>query len=759
MFQMYLTGNGIPGSGGVNIGPIKLRLKVLPLQGMRTNQANGSTKKYFGSREADVPLQLCLLEAPAPDPRFIERGPMVLSERYPPNAMVVLTKGKYRGCIGTVVSVVDDKHVAVNVKCLPADFPFGLAIARSVQESYISSTDASRILKMHPGLLGKVAGRLQFEQGKYDLGLNIKTADGMCVVGYTRKKVDVGNSQKGKDRKPAAWSAGDTLLIIGSHALIEDEKKEERIQWEYTPKAIRLIDEYRKKFPQLFMGISKNPNEKKYCATSIFGPKGEAWLPVIREWLNNHETAKLPRSPITTESMSYEAVAEIERAADVRTLALKKKGYPKESLIKIPGTALYREGTIGATDVLLASDLNNGESPQLGDRIVNLCVDGIPFGARGTVIGIHEASTTGCVEVVMDEVFIGGTSLQGACSNFRGKLCVWSHLLKTSPDNSENIIAKHVPKGSGKSAVSMILSGVSKHVDSHKPDKINNYIASDPSSSNVSQVREEVNKSETHSTVPLKTKAQRCNPNKSFGTGNDNTVRVKPSTWRDAKGPDGNGNGFKGVRGTKKSGFKRWKAFVEKSRTPAHTPNVITSDGMTETATLKAILGVVPNQGSQSYSAQSDELKAILGVNASAKAIAVGSYAPLCESGSSDAAPLSAAELLLRRMATNKPTDAVDIYPRNAIAASGFNFTYKEVGKDQYSTDPDVSRPLNSMLPVSTQHIRPETQSSRDPPLPQSAIYPVADISPIHQGVTDARTQTVGLGFIVPSVVTAKAKR
>ena len=41
----------------------------------------------------------------------------------------------------------------------------------------------------------KIAGRLAFEQGRYDLGLNLKSPDGLCVVGYTRKKVG-GPSQK-----------------------------------------------------------------------------------------------------------------------------------------------------------------------------------------------------------------------------------------------------------------------------------------------------------------------------------------------------------------------------------------------------------------------------------------------------------------------------------------------------------------------------------------------------------------------------------
>ena len=96
--------------------------------------------------------------------------------------------------------------------------------------------------------------------------------------------------------------------------------------------------------------------------------------------------------------------------------------------LKVPGSALYGEGSIGATDVIQAADLNENSIPELGDRIVNICADGIPFGARGTVVAIHEASSTGSVEVVMDEEFIGGSSLQGACSSSRGKLCVWAHL-------------------------------------------------------------------------------------------------------------------------------------------------------------------------------------------------------------------------------------------------------------------------------------------------------------------------------------------
>jgi 5'-3' exoribonuclease 1 len=381
MFERYFVGNGVPGAGGVQIGPISLRLKVLPLQGMKTNLNTGATKKLFGTSEADIPMQLALWQAPAPDPRFIERGPMTLQDRFAVGSNVVLTKGKHRGCKGTVVGIVDQKTVGVKVQIIPPELPFGLAIAQSVNESNISSVDAARILKLNPGLFGKITGSLLFEPGRYDLGLNLKSPDGLCVVGYTRRKPEKKDQSKGN-----AWTAGDTVVIVGSEKGGDAEEERERVIWEYTPKAIRLVNAYRQKFPQLFNAIMKMPNERKYDANTVFGPNGEAWLPVIREWLNNIETAKMPRTPISTDSMSHDAIAAIERAAEVRTLALKKRGYPHETMLKVPGSALYREGSIGPTDVLQASDYNKNEAPELGDRIVNFCAAGIPFGARGKLM-------------------------------------------------------------------------------------------------------------------------------------------------------------------------------------------------------------------------------------------------------------------------------------------------------------------------------------------------------------------------------------
>jgi 5'-3' exoribonuclease 1 len=694
MTQNYFGGINIPGSGGVEIGDVTIRLRLLPLQGMKTNPANGSTKKLFGKEEAEVPLQLALWQAPAPDPRFMERGPRSLQDRFPTDSNVVLTKGKYRGCIGQVVGVADEKNVGVKVLTMPPEVPFGLALARSVYESYISSADAARILKLNPLLFGRITSSLIFSQGGYDLGLNLKSQEGLCVAGYTRQKREIATNGFGKPtEEKKAWDSGDSVLVIGSARTVGNngETYEERIQWEYTPKAIRLVNEYRQKFPQLFNALAKLPSEKKYDANQVFGPNGVEWLPVIRDWLNNVDSAKLPRTPISTDTMSHEAVVAVERAADVRNLAVKKKGFPKESLIKIPGSALYRENSTGATDVMLASDHNDNEAPELGDRIVNLCASGIPFGARGTVVGIHKA-TTGCVEVVMDEEFVGGTNLQGLCSNFRGKLAVWAHLMRITSENSQGVVDKLVPQGSGKANVNKILSDIEKQVKSDNAG-----------SAPVELPPKKVSSKPPSSITPTPTRQGSTGRNRAVSSGkprSDSTGRDRQAGWREARGPPEKGIGFKARKG--KSGINRWKNAVSgKKKAPAPTAPAATPTNASQATQLKAMLGVTPSPAS--------ELKAMLGVTPGSGPTvpsvnipppppsadpAAGLKAILGVGANNNAAPPppqnpnfpppppppSAADKLMQLMAKQQ-------YPPRAIpppqpAVSAFNFSYTEEGKE-----------------------------------------------------------------------------
>lgn len=702
----YRTGNGLPGSGGVLIGEVKIRLKVLPLQGMKTNPSTGARKKLFGRQEADVPLQLCLMHAPAPDPRFIEHGPIQISDRFPVKSSVILTKGKYRGCSGEVVSVIDQKNVAVNVSVVPPEKPFGLAIAKSMEVQYVSSQDAAKALKLHPGVFGKITGRLQFEQGRYDLGLNLK-GDGLCVVGYTRKKVD-NPSLKGKTKK-TPWAAGDAIRIVGSQALDDDGDEQEKIYWEYSRKAIHLVDSYRNKFPKLFSSLGKMPSEKRYNANKVFGSNGESVLPTVREWLNSLETAKLPRTPVSTYALTHEAVAAVEKAASIRLLALKKNDQMKESLIKIPSSALYREGVTGATDVLEASDLNDGESPRLGDRIVNLCADGLPFGERGTVVGIHEAATTGSVEVVMDEEFIGGTTLQGACSNFRGKLCLWAHLLKVSPKNSDEFIEQFTPNVTAAEGSKTKQSGaVQQNMTAWKQDN-----------------------------VPAATQVARASTSQEARTGS--TGRGKQGAWREAKGPDSSGDGFHWKTKRRGTGLKKWKSTL-KDRVAKR------EEAKSNTAELKAMLRIkgppkILQSTVHSDRPATEELKSLLGVQSIPSATPTRSLpaAPLPEQ-----APSSAADRLMQLMATKKTVAPMSLHTQPSTA---FNFTYTEAGKEASVQCPTI----HQTQPCLTTQQQPYPSQLPDPDqFPPLGGVVVSEQRNIHPAKNSSET-------LVPSVVASRA--
>ena len=106
---------------------------------------------------------MALWSSPAPDPRFQESGPITLEKLYPAGKEVVLTAGKYKGCVGKVVKVeageekkTDDGSEAkkgedklhLRVDIIPPEPPFGLAIVKSVKESYVGALDAAKILKM-----------------------------------------------------------------------------------------------------------------------------------------------------------------------------------------------------------------------------------------------------------------------------------------------------------------------------------------------------------------------------------------------------------------------------------------------------------------------------------------------------------------------------------------------------------------------------------------------------------------------------------
>lgn len=134
--------------------------------------------------------------------------------------------------------------------------------------------------------------------------------------------------------------------------------------------------------------------------------------------------SSIPRTPFSTQSMSRDAMKAVERAADVRTSTLLSSAPSLLVVKNVLIDEIFYADSASMYDAPLNynCDETNAKAlrrPTLGDRVVNLNAQGVPFALRGTVITIHEK--TGYVEVLFDEEFTGGKSLQGSCSAFRGR--------------------------------------------------------------------------------------------------------------------------------------------------------------------------------------------------------------------------------------------------------------------------------------------------------------------------------------------------
>lgn len=740
MKEQFLAGASYPGSGGVSIGNIQIRLKVVPLQGMKTSPTDGSTRKLYGNEEADIPIQLALSKTPAPDPRFIERGPITLNDRFPSKSRVVLTKGKYRGCIGTVLSTVDNDKLGVKVRVIPPEPPFGLAIARSVQESYISANDASKVLRIDPRIFGRVVGNLFFSPGRFDLGLNLKYKDKRCVLGYTRVKKAASAKKK---KKAKAWLAGDTVLVIGSKRMSNTEgadskeSDDQKVIWEYTPKVVRLVAAYKNAFPHLFAAITKAPEERVYDAKRVFGQKGEDMCKKILEWLKSSETAAMPRLPDSTDAMPVAAVHAVQRAADVRTSNLKKDCAVKESNVKVPPAALYREGSTAATDILLASEHSVSASPELGDRVANLCANGVPFGARGTVVAIHDSSE-GCVEVVMDEEFIGGSSLQRMCANFRGKLCMWNHLLKISAADSKDCVENYLPEGTGKAMVDRLM----KEIDEAEP--VQTTSAADVSSKN------DTEKAKLPAATPKKqcvTSASGRDSKNSLGSSSPRSNSAargggrKGGAWRQAQAPPEQIIGFTYVGRRARSGLVEWKKLVAQKDRYATKSHIVELDKKDESqeSNFKGLVKGTTNADS-SYANSSAGLKLLLGVGVSNEPKKVEQPSPPQE---------SAADALMQMMMNNSiPMPPPPQHrPLQQVSGSRFNFSYVKEGEEAEQIPQPQPQPSMIMNPMSAPAMMPHYYPSQGPPIHMMPPHLMPNVySANHQPMTNPSVPVTGNG-------------
>ena len=367
---------------GMIIGPVETLVHVDMLKGLRKTDEGASVKEYahIPGVDMDYASQAVVDQVVSEDQRFLEKSALPVEDEFPVNTGAFFL-GQYN--YGRPIHIIGHHNGKADVWVSPqpgkvVDFGRSIVAQADRVTPYAPSFAVAKTLGLNPLVLSKITSAFQIvlDENRVNLGLNLKfEAKKLKVLGYSRKG-------------PSGW--------------------------EFSQKAVQLLQQYMVKFPEFIANVQRNPQSKDYIATDFY-PKEEAKARIkeIQVWLKEIESKSFEKVPLDAEQLDSDAVSQIELAADE---ALKRnppgavknqriKGIPRNALLK-PSDAEHRLGH---------------QHFRLGDRVVYVQDSGrVPIATQGTVVGMTRTSRTTLLDVVFDVTFMSGTSLENRCSPFRG---------------------------------------------------------------------------------------------------------------------------------------------------------------------------------------------------------------------------------------------------------------------------------------------------------------------------------------------------
>lgn len=379
---------------GMALDRIDVLLHVRPFKGLSHGYDGSIIKQYEPSPQNEVvhPLQLLVSQVRHPDARFMERPPMTVSEEYPEGTKVFFLGIPGFGCPARVIGTAGDQ-ITVEMAFFH-DMAKEHAILRKIvqqraQVKYFTTQEVAAQLHVSSIVLGKLASGVAIYHGnqRMNIGLNLKfEAKSRKVLGYSRRT-----------------SQG----------------------WEYSERAVHLMQDVLTKFPELRRGLSKRIQSGEfYTSEDIFEQNPAQRLKDLRTWIHENGLRDMDVVPLYVDRLERSVISLLESATSIMAqkraqhgLAVKRqilRGLPRGALLK-PEQARYRVPE---------------QTFEMGDRVINVFDFGpIPLAAKGTVIGL---SANKCIDVVFDAPFLAGTTLGDACSNHRGATVSTSSVLNLS---------------------------------------------------------------------------------------------------------------------------------------------------------------------------------------------------------------------------------------------------------------------------------------------------------------------------------------
>jgi len=391
----------------VALDNVDVLVEVRPIAGMSHN-LDGSCERQYENGSVLVPLQSIIPDNPDADWLFKERLPSEKLFREGTRAIAI-----YNGSL-RLVEVAEDQSKPDTVHVYPC-YSYNSKVSEEIH-SY--SSEISK--RSQPPLKGRW---IPFHDLMVRCGLAHNRNAVLQLIGTgefypSHKHAGLGIIfQERNGRGPGSSFAPPKIR----YGWARYTKAENIFQSLYvSDEVVKLLDEYKKKFPDVYNAIVKADPGKLPDEKSI-GKKGDFILRPVAEWVKTLPHASAPIVPAGSSFLPAFAVSKVISTATstnppVQTLADKSAGFdiPVSRLVLPHKVDIYPQVYIPAPAM---SECNLLRVLTIGDRVVNLLDDGlISFGAIGTVVAVKGQYC----DVAFDCAQYGGSDLDSFCPDYHG---------------------------------------------------------------------------------------------------------------------------------------------------------------------------------------------------------------------------------------------------------------------------------------------------------------------------------------------------
>ncbi|WVQ81858.1 hypothetical protein IAT38_003985 [Cryptococcus sp. DSM 104549] len=376
---------------GVITGSVDVVLHVRPLKGLKLLDTGALVKDYEGSdKEILQAYQMSVSQVTFEDERYLEQAAPDLADEFPPGEKVVFLGAMAYGMAAQVIGTSGNQSLDIGLAYFPTEAKenghFLNVVSQRPTGIYYPSPQLCRRLGLSALALSRITSTLlvQLSDGsKTNIGLSLKfESKGLKVLGYSRRN----------DRG-----------------------------WEFSERTARVLEEYKRAFPEVFRNLERRGGD--LVQSRELAPSAEKPDEVVKKmkaWLKEKELLDLDTVSLFAEQLEKETCDIIEQMADQLTAhrnasQIKRavfKGIPRQAVLK-PAHSIYRL---------------QGQKFQVGDRVMMVqdpAAGGVPLAMKGVVVGLGMRD----VDVLWDVEFMGGGTLQGRCSKYRGSTVPFSSCL------------------------------------------------------------------------------------------------------------------------------------------------------------------------------------------------------------------------------------------------------------------------------------------------------------------------------------------